>query len=77
MSKSRKTRLMSRREKLMHLQEVHNLSNTEVGEMLDRTEKTVRIWRCVGGADIPTHMLELLEVRIAKRAEKLAANRSK
>ncbi|ASD51945.1 transcriptional repressor [Pseudomonas phage PspYZU01] len=77
MSKTRKPKPMTRREKLMHLQEVHDLSNTEVGELLDRTEKTVRIWRCVGGADIPTHMLELLEVRLAKRAEKLAAKRSK
>lgn len=77
MSKVKKAPKMTVREKLMHLQDVNGLSNTEVGEMLDRTEKTVRIWRCKSGADIPVHMLELLEFRIAKRAEKLAAQRSK
>ena len=48
----------------------HDLSCPDVAEILDRSESTVREWTSKGGADIPSHSLELLEYKLTQTRDK-------
>lgn len=54
-----------RTKKLRALMAEHKLAPEQVGELLDRTPMTVRIWRCQteDSKVIPAQLLELLELK--------------
>ncbi|WP_025902234.1 hypothetical protein [Tatumella sp. UCD-D_suzukii] len=52
--------------RLIELMERHKLTAKAAGELLGRSERTVLIWRCDGGKEIPLTMLELLELKLDK-----------
>ncbi|EGN2600687.1 hypothetical protein IIF17_004307 [Salmonella enterica] len=54
------------RRRLVELMKSHNLTAKATGELLGRSERTVLIWRCHGGKEIPASMLELLELKLSK-----------
>lgn len=54
--------------RLIDLMEKHNLTAKAAGELLGRSERTVLIWRCQGGKEIPLAMLELLELKLGRRS---------
>lgn len=54
------------RRRLVELMKAHNLTAKATGELLGRSERTVLIWRCQGGKEIPAVMLELLELKLSK-----------
>lgn len=54
------------RRRLVELMKAHNLTAKATGELLGRSERTVLIWRCQGGKEIPASMLELLELKLSK-----------
>lgn len=43
----------------------HNLTARQVGDMLNRTPKTIRNWRSSADRPIPDHALTILRSRIA------------
>ncbi|USZ80578.1 hypothetical protein MQ4_50 [Serratia phage MQ-4] len=52
--------------KLREIMAAHNLTNKAVGEILGRSDQTVRIWSCAnGGRVIPDALLELLALKVA------------
>ena len=57
---------LPQRRRLVELMKAHNLTAKAVGELLGRSERTVLIWRCQGGKEIPASMLELLELKLNK-----------
>lgn len=54
----------TQRRRLFELMEKHSLTAKAAGELLGRSERTVLIWRCQGGKEIPLPMLELLELKL-------------
>lgn len=52
--------------RLIRLMDEHKLTAKEVAQMLGRSAKTVRMWRCVSEPEIPGNLLELLELKLAK-----------
>lgn len=56
-----------RTKELRRLMKAHKLTATAVAGLLNRSEQTVRIWRCKN-ADriIPEHSLELLRMKVAQ-----------
>lgn len=54
------------RVRLIELMERHKITAKAVGVLLGRSERTVLIWRCQGGKEIPLPMLELLELKLIK-----------
>lgn len=61
---------MHERTKQLHnIMAEHDLSCRDVGRLLGRTEQTVLIWRCKSGKVIPTHQLELLELKLNAQAD--------
>ena len=58
-----------RTKQLDDLMRDHDLTARDVGEMLDRTPHTVRVWRSKYDARvIPPHALEVLRLKLAARA---------
>ena len=58
--------------KLKAIMAKHGLSCRDVGEILSRTEQTVTIWRCSnnpGERVIPSHLLELLELKLTAQTQ--------
>lgn len=61
--------MTSRTERLNSLMRDHKLTARQVGELLNRTPHTVRVWRSrTKDRVIPAHTLEVLELRLAARA---------
>lgn len=54
-------------QRLCKLMDEHSVSPVEVAEMLNRSYKTVLIWRSKSEQNIPHHLLELLELKLAQR----------
>jgi len=44
---------------------MNGMTCKQVGDLIGRSEMTVRIWRCGTGRKIPDHMLALLEFKLA------------
>ncbi len=60
------TPMSNRTEQLHQLMAEHGLTPKQVGELLNRSEQTVRIWRCKDDKrQIPEHALELLQAKVA------------
>lgn len=60
-----------RTKKLHKIMSDNELTCREVGDLLGRSEQTVLIWRCSTDANkkiIPSHQLELLELKLAQQA---------
>ena len=49
---------------LKDLMRAHNLRCKQVALLLNRSEKSVRNWRCSSGPSIPTTLLELLRLKL-------------
>lgn len=59
--------MTNRTEQLHQLMATHGLDAEKVGELLNRSEQTVRIWRCKDSKrQIPEHALELLKTKVAQ-----------
>jgi phosphoribosylformylglycinamidine (FGAM) synthase-like enzyme len=57
-----------RTEQLRNIMHKYNLSCADVGEILDRTPQTVRLWRCKNQTRaIPDHALKVLENDVRNR----------
>lgn len=58
--------MTTRTEELKELMKAHDLTAERVGELLNRSTMTVRIWRCkYDKRQIPAHALELLKAKVA------------
>lgn len=56
--------MTNRTEQLHQLMATHGLTAEKVGELLNRSPQTVRIWRCKDDKrQIPEHALELLKAK--------------
>lgn len=55
------------RMKLRLIMTEHDLIAEDVAVMLGRTLSTVQTWMSKAGADMPNHLLELLEYKLADR----------
>lgn len=56
--------MTNRTEQLHQLMATHGLNADDVGELLNRSPQTVRIWRCKDDKrQIPEHALELLKAK--------------
>lgn len=53
--------------RLKALMAKHRLSAPDVAKILKRSAHTVAEWRCSNANNIPDHLLELLELRLASR----------
>lgn len=53
--------------RLRQLMAEHKLKAKDVAAILDRTPKTVRMWRCCTGPAIPDSLLKLLEHELRAR----------
>lgn len=53
--------------KLHDLMRQYQLDGPEVADLLGRSLKTVHCWRSESPLPIPTHMLELLELKLSAR----------
>lgn len=61
------TNMTNRTEQLHQLMLAHGLSIEKVGELLNRSQQTVRIWRCKDDKrQIPEHALELLKAKASQ-----------
>lgn len=59
--------MTNRTEQLHQLMLTHGLSIDRVGELLNRSPQTVRIWRCKDDKrQIPEHALELLKTKVSQ-----------
>lgn len=57
-----------RTKQLRELMKTHKLDCAEVGEILNRTAQTVRVWRCKYDArTIPSDALRVLQLELAAR----------
>lgn len=54
-------------QRLKELMSLHRLSCADVALMLNRSEQTVREWRCRNHGNINNNNLELLELKLAQR----------
>lgn len=59
------------RQRLCQLMEDYSITPKEVAEMLNRSYRTVLIWRSKYRQDIPDHLLELLELKLDGRQRSL------
>lgn len=60
----------TRTKELDTIMRVNKLTPTQVGEMLNRTPQTVRVWRAVTeDRIIPEHALEVLRLRLELAAK--------
>lgn len=53
-------------QRLKELMAKHGLSASDVAAMLNRSVQSVYEWRCVNDRNIPDHLLDLLELRLAQ-----------
>ncbi len=60
-------------QRLIALMADHNVGIPDVAELVNRSEKTVRMWRSKNEPSIPDELLELLELKLAQRAGGKAA----
>ena len=58
---------------LNDLMTAHRLRCKQVAELLGRSEKTVRNWRCHHGPTIPASLLELLRLKLQVKTQGSAA----
>lgn len=59
------TIMNERTKQLRQIMADHKKSDKDVGELLERTPMTVKIWRCASdGRTIPKHSLELLKAKL-------------
>ncbi len=58
--------------RLLALMSEHKLKAKDVAAILDRTPKTVRMWRCATGPVIPDSLLKLLELELKSRLKQSA-----
>lgn len=58
---------------LNDLMRAHNLRCKQVAELLGRSEKTVRNWRCHCGPNIPSTLMELLRLKLQAQSQGSAA----
>ena len=57
--------MTTRTDQLKQLMDDHGLDAAKVGELLNRSPRTVRIWRCKDDSrQIPEHALELLKTKV-------------
>lgn len=62
------TDMTNRTEQLHQLMAERGLTPKQVGELLNRSEQTVRIWRCKDDKrQIPEHALELLKTKVVQQ----------
>ncbi|MCQ4311714.1 hypothetical protein NAV33_07370 [Pseudomonas stutzeri] len=60
-------------QRLINLMAQHNVGIPDVSALVNRSEKTVRMWRSKNEPSIPDELLELLELKLSQRAgEKVA-----
>lgn len=57
-----------KRLKLIALMDKYSITAKNVGQILGRSERTVLIWRCNGGKEIPSELLELLTFKLEKES---------
>jgi len=55
-------------QRLKELMTIHDLSISDVAELLERSPQTVKEWRCANDRNISNNNLALLELKLAQRS---------
>lgn len=66
MASKKEKKILTNRDKLERIMIDHDMTSTEVAQLLDYVPETVRAWRS-GRYPTPTHAITLLELHIASR----------